>query len=158
MKDKKWWRMIKWKKALFPHWFVIVSFILISTVLLIYSLGYKEANPIIAYFSYAFSAYTLTIFVARMPRIIKKIKIGLYKNKYSNIYLSEAEVRAKTSLYVGNGVNVLYSVVHLSTKFRWPPLFLLYRNHRQSQTHCLSFRELPRTLSSKAVLDDRLPS
>jgi len=115
MKDKKWWRMIKWKKALFPHWFVIVSFILISTVLLIYSLGYKEANPIIAYFSYAFSAYTLTIFVARMPRIIKKIKIGLYKNKYSNIYLSEAEVRAKTSLYVGNGVNVLYSVVHLVT-------------------------------------------
>lgn len=115
MKEKMWWRKIKWKKILFPHWFIVVSFILISTILLIYSLGYENANLAIAYFSYAFSAYTLTIFVARMPGVVKKVKTGLYKNKYGNLYFSEAEVRAKTSLYVGNGINVLYAVFHLIT-------------------------------------------
>jgi len=87
----------------------------LSTILLIYSLGYENANPIIVYGSYIFSTYALVIVVARLPAIIRKVKSGLYKNKYSNKYLSEAEVRAKTSLYVGNGINVLYSVVHLMT-------------------------------------------
>ena len=75
MKDIEWWKKIKWKRFLFPHWFIIVAFVLISVVLLIYSLGYENANPIIAYSSYVFSAYTLTSVIVRMPVIIKRIQI-----------------------------------------------------------------------------------
>ena len=115
MKDIEWWKKIKWKQFLFPHWFIIVAFVLISAVLLIYSLGYKNANPIIAYCSYVFSAYTLTIVVARMPAFIKRIKQGVHANKYSSRYVSEPELRAEVSLYIGNGMNVLYAIVHIIT-------------------------------------------
>ena len=115
MKEKAWWKRINWKKLLFPHWFIVVSFTVISAAALVYSLGYSDANPIVAYCSYAFSAYTLTIVVARMPGIIKKIRKGLHSNQYTGRYLSEPELRAEVSLYIGNGMNVLYALVHMVT-------------------------------------------
>ena len=90
---KKWIRL--GKSLLFPHKALIVLFVLVSIPLLIYSLGYQDANPIITYASYLFSAYTLTVFVVQMPPLIKWIKRGLYANRYSSIYLSEPLLRAK---------------------------------------------------------------
>ena len=108
MNKKKWIRL--GKSLLFPHKAPIVLFVLVSIPLLIYSLGYQDANPIITYASYLFSAYTLTVFVVQMPPLIKWIKRGLYANRYSSRYLSEPLLRAKISLYAGLTINVLYAV------------------------------------------------
>lgn len=105
---------MKWikfaKLLLFPQKALIVLFVLITVPLLVYSLGYPGANPIITYVSYFFSAYTLTVFVIQMPVLIRWVKRGLYANRYSSRYLSEPMLRAKLSLYTGLGINVLYAV------------------------------------------------
>lgn len=108
MNKKKWIRI--GKLLLFPHKALIVLFVLITVPLLIYSLGYPDANPIITYVSYFFSAYTLTVFVIQMPPLIKWVKRGLYANRYSSRYLSEPLLRAKISLYAGLSINILYAV------------------------------------------------
>lgn len=105
---KKWIKISK--RLLFPHKALIVLFVLMSIPLLIYSLGYEKANPVIVYASYLFSAYALTIFVVQLPPLIKWVKRGLYANYYSSRYLSEPLLRAKISLYAGLGINVLYAV------------------------------------------------
>lgn len=108
MNKKKWIRI--GKILLFPHKALLVLFVLITIPLLIYSLGYPGANPIIVYASYFFSAYTLIVFVIQMALLIKWVKRGLYANRYSSRYLSEPMLRAKLSLYTGLGINILYAV------------------------------------------------
>lgn len=108
MNKKKWIRI--GKTLLFPHKALIVLFVLITIPLLIYSLGYQNVNPVIAYVSYFFSAYTLTVALMQMPLIMKWVKKGLYANRYSSLYLSEPLLRAKISLYAGLVINVLYAV------------------------------------------------
>lgn len=109
---KKWiknnWKSVL-KKIFYPHDALIVILVIASTVALIYSLGFKDANPIVAYVSYFVSAYALTIFVLRMPPIIRGIKKKLYENEYSGRYLTEPELRARISLYTGFVINVLYA-------------------------------------------------
>ena len=102
-----------WQKLLFPHWIIKLLLVIISTVLLIYSLGYKNANPIIAYSSYLISAYTLTIVSLKFPALIKSIKKRLYANKYSKRYLSEPELRATISLYTSSIINIFYALFYL---------------------------------------------
>lgn len=115
MNISAWFKNGKWKKAFFLPWLIIVLFVIVTIGLLLYSLGYENANPIVAYFSYAFSAYTLALVVVRTPAIVNRIRKGLHSNRYSNRYLSEAEFRAQVSLYIGNGMNVLYAIVHVVT-------------------------------------------
>lgn len=108
---------MKWIKIgkclLFPHKALIVLFIILTVPLLVYSLGYPGANPIIVYASYFFSAYTLTVSVIQLPQLISRVKRGLYANRYSARYLSEPMLRAKLSLYTGLGINILYAIFKL---------------------------------------------
>lgn len=97
------------KKLIFPHWIAKMLLVIVSAVLLVYSLGYQNANPIIAYSSYALSAYTLVIVSIRVPILIKAVKNVLYANEYSNKYLSEPLLRAKISLYASSAISVLYA-------------------------------------------------
>lgn len=101
------------KKLLFIHSVIIFFLVNISIVLLIYSLGFPDANPIIAYISYFLSAYTLTVVVIKMPPLIKKIKCGLYGNKYSGRYLTDSLLRARISLYTGLGISFFYACFKL---------------------------------------------
>lgn len=106
--QKQWW-----KPFVFPHWFIKFILVIASTILLIYSLGYQDANPIIAYISYALSAYTLVIVMLRVPTMVKCIKRILYANKYSGKYLSEPELRARISLYSSGAINIVYALLKL---------------------------------------------
>lgn len=103
------WKSIL-KKKLYPHGALIIFLIILSTVSLIYSLAFKDANQIVAYVTYFVSAYTLTVAVIRTPPIIKKIKVMLYANRYSNMYLTDKELRVRISLYGGFAVNNIYAV------------------------------------------------
>ncbi len=101
------------KKYFFPGNILTIFLVILSTGLLIYSLGFLGANPVVAYISYALSAYTLTVVVIKMPPIIRRIRQGLHNNKYSGRYLAEAELRARLSLYVGFILNTVYAVLKL---------------------------------------------
>lgn len=107
--------MDKWKRVgkalLFPNWGITWLLVVASVFLLGYAFGYEKPNPVITYVGYAISAYALTVAVAKMPSVIKKIRIGLYNNKYSGRYLSEPELRVEISLYAGLGINVIYAVL-----------------------------------------------
>ncbi|MBQ7943920.1 MAG: hypothetical protein IJ326_07655 [Lachnospiraceae bacterium] len=108
-KGKQWWWYL-----LFPHWFIKLILVLVSAVLLVYSLGYQDANPIIAYSSYLLSFYTLVIVCLRVPAVIKKIKRILKANKYSGRYLEDPLLRAKVSLYGSGGINLIYAAFYLA--------------------------------------------
>lgn len=114
-KDKeslqKIWRVCR--RFLFIHSVIIFFLVNISIVLLIYSLGFPGANPVIAYISYFLSAYTLTVVVIKLPPLIKKIKRGLYHNKYSGTYLTDPLLRARISLYTGFGISFFYACFKL---------------------------------------------
>lgn len=103
----------KWKRLavrlLFPHWAVKLFLVPVSIVLLIYSLGTKEANAVIAYISYGISAYTLVVISIKIPAFVKTVRRSAYANKYTGRYLTEEELRAKISLYIGVIINVLYA-------------------------------------------------
>lgn len=101
-------------KILFPPVFVIFILVPVSAALLIYVFTNSSENSVIAYVSYVISAYTLTAACCRMPAIIKSIKRILHANPHSRRYLSEAELRARISLYSGLMLNVIYSVFKLA--------------------------------------------
>lgn len=115
MKDNWKEKIRKWKKLLYPHWLIKVLLVIVSAGLLIYSMGYPDANPIVAYCSYGISAYALAVVVVEVPGIVRKLKGGLYANQYSNRYLTEPELRAKISLHLGSGINVLYAIFYFGT-------------------------------------------
>lgn len=97
------------KRLLFINNVIAVLLVILSTVLLLYSFLYPDANEIVSYISYALSAYTLTIVVIKMPSLFKKMKRGLYANKYSGMYLSDSLLRARISLYTGCGISIFYA-------------------------------------------------
>ncbi len=100
------------KIFIFPHWLVKVILVIISAVLLVYSLGYKDANQIVAYCSYPLSAYTLVVVMLKSPDLIRAIKRALHANKYSNKYLSEPILRAAISLYTNMAFNIVYALFY----------------------------------------------
>lgn len=100
-------------KLLFvPIWLIIVL-VPVATALLVYAFMFSTQNSVISISAYVVSAYTLTVACCRMPEIIKKTKKFLYTNKRSNIYLTDADVRARVSLNVGWLVNLGYSAFKL---------------------------------------------
>lgn len=109
------WDLAKWKRiakiVFFPSKILIFFMVNISIAMLVYALAFGNTESIIAYVGYAFSAYTLAVVILQMPLLIKKIKNGLYANKYSNTFLTEAELRARIGLYAGCAVNVVYATL-----------------------------------------------
>ncbi|MBO5208854.1 MAG: hypothetical protein J6B68_05855 [Lachnospiraceae bacterium] len=106
--------MDKWKKIgkilLFPHVILIFFLVNISVVLLAYAFCDGTCPEIVAYISYFVSAYTLTVVCARMPGIFKRVKRGLYSNRYANRYLTEKELRIRISLYGGLLLNIAFAI------------------------------------------------
>ncbi len=107
--------MDKWKRIgkalLFPNRGITLLLLIASVFMLWYAFGFENPNEFLTYTGYALSAYTLTVVVIKMPPIIKNIKEGLYNNKYSGRYLTDAQLRANVSLYAGFGFNVVYAIL-----------------------------------------------
>lgn len=106
--------MDKWKgilfKLLFPHTLIIFALVNLSIVLLLYAFLGEDCPEAVAYVSYFLSAYTLTIVCARVPRIVKKMKQGLYSNQYTNQLLTKKELRIRISLYGSLVINICFAI------------------------------------------------
>ena len=98
------------KKLFFVHWAIATVFVVISAALLVYAFLIPDANPIVAYVGYFISAYTLVVVCLKMPMVFGGAKRGLYANRYSGRYLTDAKLRAEISLYAGLGVSFFYAV------------------------------------------------
>lgn len=121
------WRERLWEpvlKALGLPWWLVVLLVIISAVLLVYGFCVPSANPVLTYVGYAVSAYTLVVVCIKLPRVFRGAKRGLYANKYSSKYLSDAELRAKISLYLSFGISAFYSVFKFMAGVHFRSLWL----------------------------------
>ena len=101
------------KTLLFPHIAIMVLLIPISTVLLVGSMVFIGTESVIAYIAYVLSAYTLTIWCMKAPKIIKFFKTFKNENKYARIWQNDARLRVNVSLYGALVWNALYGIFQL---------------------------------------------
>lgn len=106
-------------KLLFPHKAVIILSVPIATLLLIYAFAYENANSVVSYIAYVFSAYALTIVCVKAPVLLKKMKEAKNKNRYITLYQSDAQLRVKISLYSSVAFNILYALLQLFSGFHF---------------------------------------
>ena len=120
--SKKWKNI--GKKLLFPHRFLKFLLVILSALAMYYAFGTENPDLTVSCAGYALSAYTLVVFSAGVPSIVKKIKGRLYANPYSNRYLTDRELRAKISLYAGVGINIVYAVLKIFAGFYYKSYWL----------------------------------
>lgn len=122
-------RMEKWKQIgrilLFPHWFIKLILVVASVAALVHAFGASEPNPVIAYSGYGLSTYALIVVVAGFPASVRNIKNRLYANKYSHRYLTDRELRARISLYIGVGINIIYAVLKMTAGIYYKSYWLV---------------------------------
>lgn len=97
------------KKLLYPHWAILALCVLLSVVGLafVFAKGLEETN--IAYIIYVLSAYALSAAVAAIVEFSKGGKERLHSNPFIHRYLTDLDYKAKVSLYLSFGINVIYS-------------------------------------------------
>lgn len=98
------------RKLFSPHIALLLILNIASAVLMCYVFVKGLDTTVIAYVTYAISAYTLTADVINFIPIIKKIKQFKEDNKYLKKYFSDSALRAKISLYISLFINIAYAV------------------------------------------------
>lgn len=108
---------MNWKKIgkalLFPHISVMVVLLPTSAALLVYSMAVLGVESLLSYIAYPISAYTLTVWCARFPEVIKFIATFKRENKYAQIWFSNPRLRVSVSLYSALFGNLIYGVFHI---------------------------------------------
>ncbi len=99
---------------LYPHPLLILLFAAISAVLLTVTFMRGRSEHPVAYVTYVFSFYSLTVACMRIPTIIRFFKNFKKNNKYLARYSDDATLRIKISLYGNFAYNAAYAVFHLT--------------------------------------------
>ena len=118
-----------WKKIgktlLFPHIAILIILIPISVVLLIYSMVFLGTKSVAAIISYVLSFYTLTVWVLKVPHLIKFFKTIKNENHYFKLWKNDTRLRIRISLYISLVWNTSYGLLHLGMGF-WHRSFWFY--------------------------------
>ncbi|MBP3605347.1 MAG: hypothetical protein J6J66_01985 [Clostridia bacterium] len=101
------------KALLFPHIAIMIALIPIAAVLLLLTALYLENDSPLAILSYAVSAYALTVWCIKMPRVIAFFKAVKNENRYVRRYFDDPRLRVHISLYGSFYINVGYGLFHL---------------------------------------------
>ncbi len=101
------------KALLFPHIAILIVLLPTAAALLIYSMVVLGTETVLAYISYVLSAYTLTVWCVRMPKIIKRIKTFKSENKYALKLSKDVHLRVNISLLGSLVWNIAYSLFQL---------------------------------------------
>lgn len=106
-----------WKKIgkalLFPHIAVMIVLLPVATACCAYALIFLDSTSVIACVAYVFAAYTLTVWCARIPRIVRYIKKIKTDNKYARRWFEDTRLRVRVSLYGTLVWNLVYAVFQL---------------------------------------------
>lgn len=127
------WRKVG-KKLLFPPVWIIALLTVICTVALvtIFINGW-EMSPL-AYVSYVFAFYTLTVicivYWKVLPGYYKSVKSKMHENKYIDRYMTDAVFKSNVGLYRSLAVNLIYVVVNAVSGYiyqtYWFVIFAVY--------------------------------
>ena len=101
------------KALLFPHIAVALLLVPLSSVLLVHSMVFVGTESVTAYISYVLSAYTLTVWCFRAPRVVACWRNLRAENKYVKRWFDDTRLREKTSLYGAFLMNIAYAVFQL---------------------------------------------
>ena len=106
-----------WKKLgkalLFPHIAIMIILVPIAAVMLVGSMVFIGTESVIAYISYALSAYTLTVWCFKIPTLINFIKTFKNENRYARRWQDDTRLRVNVSLYGSFAWNALYGIFQL---------------------------------------------
>ncbi len=101
------------KAMLFPHIAVMIILLPVATAFLIYAMVFLGTDTIPAYVSYVLATYTLTVWCARIPKLIVLAKNIKNENKYIKRWSDDVHLRMNVSLYGTFIWNVAYAVFQL---------------------------------------------
>lgn len=108
---------MRWNKLaralLFPPVVLMILLIPVATVGLSYCMAFMETDSALAIASYVLAFYTLTVWCARIPSLIRYVKAFKNENKYARRWLSDTQLRVNTSLYGSLAFNAVYAVFQL---------------------------------------------
>lgn len=113
--------MIDWKKLgkkiLFPPVPLTIILSVLSAASLTAVFVLKKENSLLAYFIFAISFYSLSVFCifafTKLPKLIKNAKIRINGTKYGEKYMTDPVFRTRVSLYISLFINLLYAAVNL---------------------------------------------
>ena len=100
-------------RLLFPHVAVMILLIPVSAVLLVGSMVFIGTESVIAIISYVISAYALTVWCFRIPRLVRFFRKFKADNKYAVLWRENPQLRVKVSLYGLLAWNTVYAVFQL---------------------------------------------
>lgn len=118
-----------WKKIgkalLFPHIAIMIILLPVATVFLTYSLIFMGTASAVAIISYLLAFYTLTVWVLKIPYLIKFFKTFKNENRYARRWQDDVRLRVNVSLYGGLLWNTAYALLQLGMGF-WHNTFWFY--------------------------------
>lgn len=95
----------KLKAVFFPHPFLVFLMFNATVAGLVYIFWNHWEDSIFAICFYVVAFYTLVIVCLRIPQIVKNVKELIYRNKYTNTYVTDKDLRMRISMYRGLLVN-----------------------------------------------------
>ena len=113
-----------YKRFLNPPPTVIFLCFITAMPLVIFSLICLDSSHPVSMISYLYSAYAFAVLCIGFPKLIKRTKELIHgdevkaivafrrfmnKHKYTRLYLNDRQFRAKTALYTGFVINLLYA-------------------------------------------------
>lgn len=105
------------KALLFPHIVVMIILLPVSAVFVVCSMVYMGIETPIGVIACVFATYTLTVWCARIPSLIRFCKSFASGNKYASRWKEDARFRLNVSLYGSLIWNTAYAVFQLGLGF-----------------------------------------
>lgn len=122
------------QKLLHPSKWVLIFVPPLSFAALIFIFATQTTRSVSAYMIYCMSAYSLTIWLAALSRLIKKMKTAIMtsrimrkvsRSKITGRYLNDLAFRGSVSIYQGAAVNVFYVVFRIVAGIRYASVWFI---------------------------------
>ena len=122
------------QKLLHPSKWVLIFVPPLSFAALIFIFATQTTRSASAYMIYCMSAYSLTIWLAALPRLIKEMKTAIMTSRFmrkvssskiTGRYLNDLAFRGNVSIYQGMAVNAFYVVFRIVAGIRYASVWFI---------------------------------
>lgn len=122
------------QKLLHPSKWVLIFVPPLSFAALIFIFATQTTRSASAYTIYCMSAYSLTIWLAALPRLIKEMKTAIMTSRFmrkvssskiTGRYLNDLAFRGNVSIYQGMAVNAFYVVFRIVAGIRYASVWFI---------------------------------
>lgn len=122
------------QKLLHPSKWVLIFVPPLSFAALIFIFATQTTRSASAYMIYCMSAYSLTIWLAALPRLIKVMKTAIMTSRFmrkvssskiTGRYLNDLAFRGNVSIYQGMAVNAFYVVFRIVAGIRYASVWFI---------------------------------